>query len=76
MENGGFYIFPIDCIAGPVLVVPDILDEHDISTECFLAILPRHKWGGFFKYHVDDFITTKEGDDVQVDIEEEYTDDW
>eukprot|EP00956_Cyclotella_meneghiniana_P006238 scaffold8149_cov79-Cyclotella_meneghiniana.AAC.1 len=46
------YILPAKCLVAPVLVVPDLEDGETVSRYRFMAMLPRHKMGTYFRNHV------------------------
>ena len=48
------YMLPACMINGPLLCIPNFLSEDTVSTDQFLAILPRHKMGYFFKHYMTD----------------------
>jgi hypothetical protein len=52
LDSGEMYILPASCIRGPVIFVPDIEDEGNVSLEDYMAVLPRHKMGTHFIYHM------------------------
>ena len=78
MELGDLYILPASCISGPVIVVPDIEDEGAVSLEDYMAILPRHKMGAHFIYHMYQHLEELEGDYVADNREDEknYGNTW
>jgi hypothetical protein len=78
MDHGEMYILPATCIRGPVIVVPDIEDEATVSTDDYMAILPRHKMGAHFLYHVYNYLGKEEGDEIEDCREDEdnYGDTW
>ena len=68
------YILPIGCIVGPLLVVPDILDEDRASDQDFLVCAAREKWGHYFRCYSnklrserENFAIDDEEDDCQDD---------
>eukprot|EP00956_Cyclotella_meneghiniana_P036428 scaffold125722_cov23-Cyclotella_meneghiniana.AAC.4 len=71
MDHSQMYILPVNCIRGPMLVVPDIVGENEASKENYMTFLSRHHMGPFFKHHVHWFKTG-----IAHDIDEEYLDEW
>jgi hypothetical protein len=71
MDSGDMYTLPASCIRGPVIVVPDIEDEGTVSLEDYMAILPRHKMGANFIYHMYEHLEELEGDYVADNREDE-----
>jgi hypothetical protein len=78
MDSGDMYTLPASCIRGPVIVVPDIEDEGTVSLEDYMAILPRHKMGAHFIYHMYEHLEELEGDYVADNREDEknYGNTW
>jgi hypothetical protein len=78
MDSGEMYILPASCIRGPVIVVPDIEDESTVSLEDYMAVLPRHKMGAHFIYHMYDHLGDLEGEYVPDNREDEknYGNTW
>jgi hypothetical protein len=74
MGSDEMYILPASCIRGPVIVVPDIEDKGTVSLEDYMAVLPRHKMGAHFIYHLGEL----EGDYVPDNREDEknYGNTW
>ena len=52
-------------INGPLLCIPNFLSEDTVSTDQFLAILPRHKMGYFFKHYMTDLDAQHKEDQSQ-----------
>ena len=77
MDPNEMYILPARCIRGPVIVVPDIEGEDMVSLRDYMAVLPRHRMGGYFLHHMNS--TTNDENDSSADEEEEdemYGDSW
>ena len=58
------YILPANCLVAPVLVVPDLEDGETVSRSRFMAMLPRHKMGTYFKNHVKWYVENADSDDA------------
>ena len=43
------YIYPAGCIVGPLLAVPNIVDQKTVSKNEFIVCSGYHKWGMYFK---------------------------
>jgi hypothetical protein len=43
------YIYPAGCIVGPLLAVPNIVDQKTVSQNQFIVCSGYHKWGMYFK---------------------------
>ena len=71
MDHSHMYILPVNCIRGPMLVVPDIVGENEASKENYMTFLSSHHMGPFFKHHVHWFKTG-----IVHDIDDEYLDEW
>jgi len=76
MDPNEMYILPARCIRGPVIVVPDIEGEDMVSLRDYMAVLPRHRMGGYFLHHMNS--TTNDENDSSADEEEDemYGDSW
>ena len=74
-ELSEMFVLPVQCIIGPLLVVPDLISPNVTSKKFFMAILPRHKMGGYWKNYIKsedpkfDFDETIEQSDSDSDDE-------
>jgi len=81
------YVLPVDCIVGPLAVFPDLVSATEASNRRFMAVLPRHKHGGYWlnyinspdrNFEVDDddlSIGSDDTFDYEIDSEEEEDED-
>ena len=72
------FVLPVQCFVGPLAVVPDLISPNNTSNDRFMAVLPRHKMGGFWKNYIlsqdpYDFDPSEEqsDDDEEVDDDDE-----
>ena len=49
------HMLPASCLRMGLIVFPDIIDERTASTTNYLVMLPRHKMGVYFIYHMTKF---------------------
>ena len=69
------HIVPVGCIIGPVLSIPDILDEGVVSTDEFIVAMGHHKWGGYFKHYSKVLRERRENDAHSSNSDEENEND-
>jgi hypothetical protein len=48
-DTNQLYIYPAGCIVGPLLAVPNVIDNENVSKNQFIVCSGYHKWGMFFK---------------------------
>lgn len=58
------YILPVDMINGPMLVVPDVVDENHTSSRRFYAVTPKRHQGAYFRRYIN---TEDPGYEVDMD---------
>jgi hypothetical protein len=71
-ETNDMYILPATCLVKPLLVVPDIKDHESASSSCYIACMPRHVFGLYFKHHVHCY----SDEDEEESVDSDYEDDW
>jgi hypothetical protein len=47
------YILPLTQLRGPLLVVPDVLEEGRVSKSNYIAIAAKSMWGNYFRYYIE-----------------------
>jgi hypothetical protein len=70
-DDDHLYILPLKQLRGPLLVVPDVVDEGKVSNSNYIVIAAKSVWGNYFLEYIK---RTEEDGRVEDDSSMEYDD--